>query len=82
MTLYKQISTGILLILLAGFIGTVAISTQNLRSFLATQLELHAQDTATSLGLSLSAHVQPPDIPVISAMIGAVFDRGEYQKIS
>lgn len=82
MTLYKQISTGILLILLAGFIGTVAISTQNLRSFLATQLEVHAQDTATSLGLSLSAHVQPPDIPVISAMIGAVFDRGEYQKIS
>jgi len=82
MTLYRQISTGILLMLLAGFIGTVAISMENLRSFLTAQLEAHARDTATSLGLSLSPYVKPPDIPVITSMIGAVFDRGEYQKIS
>jgi len=77
MTLYRQISTGILLILVTGFIGTIAISTQNLRTFLTAQLGMHARDTATSLGLSLSPHVQPADIPVISTMIGAVFDRGE-----
>ena len=82
MTLYRQISTGIVLILIAGFIATVAISTQNLRTFMAAQLETHARDTATSLGLSLSPYVQPPDIPVISTMIGAVFDRGEYQRIA
>lgn len=82
MTLYKQISIGIVLILLAGFLGTVAINTQNLRVFINAQLETHAQDTATSLGLSLSPHVLPPDMPVISTMISAVFDRGEYQLIS
>ena len=82
MTLYRQISTGILLILVTGFIGTIAISTQNLRTFLTAQLGMHARDTATSLGLSLSPHVQPADIPVISTMIGAVFDRGEYQRIA
>ncbi|HUT40204.1 MAG TPA: EAL domain-containing protein [Gammaproteobacteria bacterium] len=82
MTLNRQISTGIVLILIAGFIATVAISTQNLRTFMTAQLETHARDTATSLGLSLSPYVQPPDMPVISAMIGAVFDRGEYQRIT
>jgi diguanylate cyclase (GGDEF)-like protein len=81
MTLYKQISTGILLILVAGFIGTVAIGTHNLRSFVSAELEVHARDTATSLGLSLSPYIEPADIPVISAMVGAVFDRGEYQRI-
>ncbi|MEZ5540771.1 MAG: EAL domain-containing protein [Pseudomonadota bacterium] len=81
MSLYKQLSSGILLVLLAAFLGTVVISTQNLRSFMQDQLESHARDTATSLGLSLSPHMSPPDIPVITAMIGAVFDRGEYRRI-
>jgi len=82
MTLYRQFATGILLVLVFGFIGTVAISTHNLRAFLTEQLETHARDTATSLGLSLSPHIEPPDIAVISSMIGAIFDRGEYQRIA
>ena len=82
MTLYRQIVFSIILLFTLGFIGTVFISTENLRSFLATQLESHAQDTATSLGLSLSPHMQTHDMPIISAMIDAIFDRGYYQEIS
>lgn len=82
MTLYRQIAAGIVLALVTGFIGTIAISTHNLRTFLSEQLETHARDTATSLGLSLSPYVEPPDLAVISSMIGAVFDRGEYQRIA
>lgn len=82
MTLYKQITLSIILLLFASFLGTVIISTENLRTFLLTQLASHAQDTATSLGLSLSPPMQIRDITVITAMIDAVFDRGDYQQIN
>ncbi|MGB5440259.1 MAG: LapD/MoxY N-terminal periplasmic domain-containing protein, partial [Gammaproteobacteria bacterium] len=68
MTLYRQIAISIILLFVVSFLGTVAISTNNLRTFLAAQLESHAQDTATSLGLSLSPHMRPPDMPIISSM--------------
>ena len=81
MTLYRQITLSIILLLFASFLGSVIISTENLRTFLLTQLESHAQDTATSLGLSLSQPMQMRDMTVITAMVDAVFDRGYYQQI-
>ena len=82
MTLYRQITLSIILLLLAAFLGTVIISTQNLRTFLLTQLETHAQDTATSLGLSLSAPMQAHDMTTITSMVNAVFDRGYYRQLN
>lgn len=82
MTLYRQIIFSISLLFVLGFLGTVLISTDNLRTFLATQLESHAQDTATSLGLSLSPPMRARDIPVINSMVDAIFDRGYYQDIT
>ena len=81
MTLYRQITLSIILLLLAAFLGTVIISTQNLRTFLLTQLETHAQDTATSLGLSLSTPMQAHDMTTITSMVNAVFDRGYYRQL-
>lgn len=81
MTLYKQLATSIFILFTAVFIGTVITSTSNLRSFLETQLETHAQDTATSLGLSLSPYIQQHDLPIINSMIDAIFDRGYFQSI-
>ena len=82
MTLYKQITISIILLFILGFLGTVFVSTNNLRTFLVTQLESHAQDTATSLGLSLSPHMHTRDMPIITVMVDAIFDRGDYRKIS
>lgn len=82
MTLYKQLATVIVLVLLTGFVGSVLVGTQNLRTFMTAQLESQARDTATSLSLSLSPYVDPPDIPVITSMVGAVFDRGDYRQIT
>ncbi|NOR39588.1 MAG: EAL domain-containing protein [Gammaproteobacteria bacterium] len=82
MTLYRQIALSILLLLILGFLGTMIISTNNLRTFLVTQLESHAQDTATSLGLSLSPHMQAQDLPIMTSMVDAIFDRGDYRNIS
>ncbi|MCK5499212.1 MAG: GGDEF domain-containing protein, partial [Gammaproteobacteria bacterium] len=82
MTLYRQIIFSISLLFVLGFLGTVLISTDNLRTFLAAQLESHAQDTATSLGLSLSPPMRARDIPVINSMVDFIFDRGYYQDIT
>jgi diguanylate cyclase (GGDEF)-like protein len=82
MTLYRQIALSIILLLTLGFLGTMIISTNNLRTFLVTELESHAQDTATSLGLSLSPHMQAQDLPIMTSMVDAIFDRGDYRNIS
>ena len=81
MTLYRQLALTIISLFTACFLVTVSISTDNLRSFLGEQLEAHAQDTATSLGLSLSPYMQSRDVAVMNSMVDAIFDRGYYQTI-
>jgi diguanylate cyclase (GGDEF)-like protein len=81
MTLYRQIIISMISLFVLGFLGTVIITTGNLRTFLITQLEIHAQDTATSLGLSLSRPVQANDMTIVHSMVDAIYDRGYYQVI-
>ena len=81
MTLYRLLIVIVTMLFLAGIAGTFSISSTNLREFLDKQLASHAQDTATSLGLSLSWAMQDNDLQVMEAMIDAVFDRGYYAQI-
>lgn len=81
MTLYRQLLIFTLLLFLILFAGSWLAKLQSTRSFLLEQLESHAQDTATSLGLSLSPHMAEHDMPTIETMINAVFDRGYYRII-
>ena len=82
MTLYRQLVVIIISLFSACFLVSVTISTGNLRSFLGEQLASHAQDTATSLGLSLSPYMQRNDTAVMNSMVDAIFDRGYYRAIS
>lgn len=82
MTLHRRIFLVIVVLFIMMFAGTISVNFQSTRLFLIQQLESHAQDTATSLGLSLSPHMQTADIPTMDTMVNAVFDRGYYQKIS
>lgn len=82
MTLYRQFAFVIILLFLTGFLGTVTVSTYNLRQFITAQLGSHAQDTATSMALSLGPQIQHNDLALMSSMIDAVFDRGDYRSIS
>ena len=79
MTLYRQLVIFTLVLFLLLFTGTWLVKLDSTRSFLIDQLESHAQDTATSLGLSLSQHSDENDTPAIESMINAVFDRGYYR---
>jgi diguanylate cyclase (GGDEF)-like protein len=79
MTLYRQLVIFTLFLFFILFSGTWLAKLQSTRSFLIDQLESHAQDTATSLGLSISQYAIDEDVTVIETMVNAVFDRGYYR---
>ncbi|GAC23334.1 diguanylate cyclase/phosphodiesterase [Paraglaciecola mesophila KMM 241] len=82
MPLSRQLSLSLLAVLILVFIGTLWINTNNTRDFVDQQLASHAQDTATSLGLSIAPYVAvPEDLPVVNTMMNAIFDRGFYQSM-
>ena len=82
MTLYRQLIFFTLILFFILFAGTWIVKFNSTRSFLLNQLASHAQDTATSLGLSISQYVEEGDIIVVESMIAAIFDRGYYQVIN
>jgi diguanylate cyclase (GGDEF)-like protein len=81
MTLYRQMSIFIFLLFVLLFTAASAIKLQSTRTFLEEQLYAHAQDTATSLGLSILPHVAEGDVATVETMLSAVFDRGYYEYI-
>ncbi len=81
MSLHRQMVlmiTGLLLVLLAGI---CILSVHNSRDYLEYQLHGHAQDTATSLGLSISHPMAEDDQALVQTMVDAIFDRGDFTSI-
>tara|TARA_R110002072_G_scaffold4650_5_gene32228 strand:- start:9593 stop:11617 length:2025 start_codon:yes stop_codon:yes gene_type:complete len=70
---------GLLLVILLSisFVLNISLARDNL----SQQLRSHAQDAATSLGLSLSSVIDARDTVAASRMIDSLFDSGEYQQI-
>jgi diguanylate cyclase (GGDEF)-like protein len=63
------------------FIATLAIVIQSTRDYLQKSMESHAQDTATSLGLSITHSGRVKDVETVERMTAAIFDRGYYSEI-
>ena len=82
MSLNKQMTIFVVSILLLILIGTFGLNFYQTKSYLENQLESHAQDTATSLGLSLSSVADPEESSSMETMVNAVFDRGSYAHIA
>ncbi|WP_413698780.1 EAL domain-containing protein [Psychromonas sp. KJ10-10] len=82
MTLRMQLNAVIISVLVLSFIGSISINIINSQHFLSEQLTSHAQDTATSLGLSLSDPILNDENIVVEATINAIFDRGFYKHIT
>lgn len=78
MTLNKQMIIFITSLLVLVLAAAFWLNLTNTKVFLENQLKTHAQDTATSLGLSLSSVATPEDPSSMNTMINAVFDRGYY----
>jgi diguanylate cyclase (GGDEF)-like protein len=79
MTLYRQLVIFTVSLFLILFVGTWFAKFESTRSFLTDQLESHAQDTASSLGLAISQY--PDDMVSVETIINAIFDRGYYETI-
>lgn len=83
MSLSKQLGIGFFCILFMMFIATLWSNTANTRTFISDQLSTHAQDTATSLGLSIDPHLgNIRDIIVVETMTNEIFDRGYFSALT
>jgi diguanylate cyclase (GGDEF)-like protein len=81
MTLARQLLAGITVAFVALLIGIEAIYVSTARSYLEEQLDAHANETATSLALSLGARATSLDASLANIMINPVFDRGHFASI-
>lgn len=81
MTLLRQLVLIIVTLFILLFAGTFAISVSNTRDYLSSQLQTISQDTATSLGLTLSPHFAEGEMVIVESMISAVFDSGYYREV-
>ena len=81
MSLSKQLLILVSSIFLIIFSVNFVLSVNKIRNYLEVESQVHAQDTATSLGLSLSPYIVDEKDPVLETMIKAIFDMGYYREI-
>ncbi len=63
------------------FFAYLFASIDQTRDYLAEQMSVHAQDGATSLGLSISPYMAPENHVIAETMASAIFDAGYYSSI-
>lgn len=82
MTLRRQLILFLSALFLIVYAGTLVIGIRSTRDYLVEQMQSHAQDTATSLGLSLAPALAANDLTLAETMINAIFDPGYYREIT
>ncbi|USE37731.1 EAL domain-containing protein [Endozoicomonas sp. SCSIO W0465] len=80
MTLLRELALYLTLLLILLFAGSFVLTVNDARHYLQEQLNSHAQDTATSLGIAI-ASAGTGNSAAMDSMIDAVFDRGYYRQI-
>ncbi len=81
MTLHRRLIFAVIALILFLLAANLVITLHNARLNIYEQLKVHAQDTATSLGFSLSQAAVDKDNVQMTLMIDAIFDRGYYRRI-
>ena len=81
LSLKTQVYGLIILISVISFCVRIITDVDTTRQYLQTQMGSHAQDTATSLGLSISPYLEEDSIMIAQTMATAIFDSGYYKKI-
>jgi len=83
-SLKTQIYSLVFFLGLLSFAGTLLVTLESTKDYLNEQMGSHAQDTATSLGLSISPYLGTDNgesLIIAETMISAIFDRGYYASI-
>ena len=81
-SLRTQLYSLVIGIALITFIGASWVSVDTTRTYLNEQMKSHAQDAATSVGLSISPYMGGENPMIVETMVVAIFDSGYYQKVS
>lgn len=81
MTLQRRLIITISLLLILLLTANMLVMIYNARQNIYQQLQVHAQDTATSLGFSISQAALAKDTVQVSSMIDVIYDRGYYRSI-
>ena len=81
MSLSKQLMLLISAIFFAIFAVNFYVSINNIKNYLEIESEVHAQDTATALGLSLSPYILDKEDTILETMVNTIFDRGYFREI-
>ena len=81
MSLSKQLYLIISLIFFMIFAGNFVISVKNTKEYLETESVTKAQDTATSLGMSLKTLLNNKKDPEVESILKAIANRGFYKEI-
>jgi EAL domain-containing protein (putative c-di-GMP-specific phosphodiesterase class I)/methyl-accepting chemotaxis protein len=81
MSLSKQLYIIISIIFLMIFAGNFIISVKNTKEYLEIESITKAQDTATSLGMSLKTILKDKYNPEVESIINAIANRGFYKEI-
>jgi len=81
LSLKTQVYGLIILISVISFCVRIITDVDTTRQYLQTQMASHAQDTATSLGLSMSPYLEEDSIMIAQTMATAIFDSGYYKQI-
>ncbi len=81
MTLRRQLFLSLTLLFITLLAASMAMSLFNARRHLNDQMAVHAQDTATSLGFSMS-NAGEGQTALMESMIDVIFDRGYYRTIT
>lgn len=82
MSLVKQLIAAVLAVLIGLASGTLFVMSDSGKSMLLRQLESHALDSATHLGLYISPYMAAQDTATIETAVNAIFDSGFYQRIA
>jgi EAL domain-containing protein (putative c-di-GMP-specific phosphodiesterase class I)/GGDEF domain-containing protein len=77
-SLKTQLYGLVLFLGLMSFVGRLLVSVDHTRDYLNEQMSIHAQDAATSLGLSISPYLDEESIVIAETMMAAIFDSGYY----
>lgn len=81
MSLLRQLIFAISFLFACLLAGNLIVSVYNTRAYLVEQLQVQADDTATSLGLTISQAAKDKDLPLLDSMVDVIFDRGYYRRI-
>ncbi|AIY65424.1 bifunctional diguanylate cyclase/phosphodiesterase [Pseudoalteromonas piratica] len=81
MSLKVQIYGLLFLLATVTFFGRLYVNVESTKEYFQEQMSSHAQDAATSLGLSISPYMDEENIVIAETMMAAIFDSGYYKSM-